>query len=966
MMMSTEHLEERLTDKLDYGHGLLQVESCFERLKQMPADYLPASLYAIDVHVAEMNGSVCSSFATGRRGIYIRERHQLGGIGNGDGEAAQFSDFIVRVEPRFAERADHNEKVNFEKHLNLLSVEKHLNPQAAPNSFLQHPTLFELFNKSREFQVRVDTSKLPAGSLHFTEIMAVDPSAPHLGPLFRVPVTVIVPVVLTAKDNFQVERQFRAQPGVPNRFFVHVPEEASYAHFSVKSLCKDKVTKYTLHAIQLLPDKRTAQTEHHKIIIVEPEGEDHDFFHVYGGHTLELCLAKIWSSPGEADVRLQVTFHGARPTMTQLTLLSTEQSHMVKIRNALRFEEVCPSITLRHLCRPLRPTDSKIMPLGPKDVFPDGQQLFALQLGYNFNVSKAADFNFSAPGITDYLYDSTFDGFGMQLFTSTKQYVGAANCFSDRYTLKLEKANDYRLQVMLSHTSVAFLERFRDLCVVARQRMAQPISGNAYSTVAASMHDGRKLGTVGLRAGQTCKAYFSAIPEDRLPKGVGVAPGDYLMGTFCLGKTDQEKMRKKVQYSVRYCICDISKQKTKPGTLSTVVIEKKKKGNGKQFGQEEFDEQLRDQEVLLLSKVSDGAFGDALFQQLEAKYPDHLPLLLAQLKRLNAGAKPDEPLTRERYQKLLDTADKVLAAANPPEVQSFFGARIENCEADLLKKKDMEKRKAAIVEALLLRANAICDAHLRVSSQEVPKIFRRGLHCCEPETKKTAPPNGEEKENKEDSPDAKVPEKDDEADAEPKVEESEEDSNIGQQPPAGGDDQSEQQQQQQLAKDPSDSDLEMVGEKLSQEEFQHRLEELNDSDLQAKQQPTEGGEGGGQLSEAEEQEKQKKAQAAADGWIVTLEEMDEACTLLLKCLSEDDLKALPIVAKRAVAHGHYGTALRALKKLADEKCYDGSLTALSLHTAMVELADQLGWPHVSARLRNALLVKHRPAYRPMW
>jgi hypothetical protein len=95
----------RLTDKLDYGHGLLQVESCFERLKQMPADYLPASLYAIDVHVAEMNGSVCSSFATGRRGIYIRERHQLGGIGNGDGEAAQFSDFIVRVEPRFAERA---------------------------------------------------------------------------------------------------------------------------------------------------------------------------------------------------------------------------------------------------------------------------------------------------------------------------------------------------------------------------------------------------------------------------------------------------------------------------------------------------------------------------------------------------------------------------------------------------------------------------------------------------------------------------------------------------------------------------------------------------------------------------------------------------------------------------------------------------------------------------------------------
>jgi hypothetical protein len=55
----------------------------------------------------------------------------------------------------------------------------------------------------------------------------------------------------------------------------------------------------------------------------------------------------------------------------------------------------------------------------------------------------------------------------------------------------------------------------------------------------------------------------------------------------------------------------------------------------------------------------------------------------------------------------------------------------------------------------------------------------------------------------------------------------------------------------------------MVGEKLSQEEFQHRLEELNDSDLQAKQQPTEGSEGEGQLSEAKEEEKRQKAQASS-------------------------------------------------------------------------------------------------------
>lgn len=36
----------------------------------------------------------------------------------------------------------------------------------------------------------------------------------------------------------------------------------------------------------------------------------------------------------------------------------------------------------------------------------------------------------------------------------------------------------------------------------------------------------------------------------------------------------------------------------------------------------------------------------------------------------------------------------------------------------------MNKRKSAIIDALYARANTICDAHLRVSTQEVPKMFR--------------------------------------------------------------------------------------------------------------------------------------------------------------------------------------------------------------------------------------------------
>lgn len=41
----------------------------------------------------------------------------------------------------------------------------------------------------------------------------------------------------------------------------------------------------------------------------------------------------------------------------------------------------------------------------------------------------------------------------------------------------------------------------------------------------------------------------------------------------------------------------------------------------------------------------------------------------------------------------------------------------------------MEKRKAAIIEAHIARCNAMCDAHLHTTKQEVPKIFRNGMFC---------------------------------------------------------------------------------------------------------------------------------------------------------------------------------------------------------------------------------------------
>lgn len=51
-----------------------------------------------------------------------------------------------------------------------------------------------------------------------------------------------------------------------------------------------------------------------------------------------------------------------------------------------------------------------------------------------------------------------------------------------------------------------------------------------------------------------------------------------------------------------------------------------------------FEENLRDQEVQLFAKITDLVFADQIFKDLAEKYPTHLPVFLAQLKRLHANS----------------------------------------------------------------------------------------------------------------------------------------------------------------------------------------------------------------------------------------------------------------------------------------------------------------------------------------
>ena len=70
---------------------------------------------------------------------------------------------------------------------------------------------FSLFSS---VSIRVDPRGLPEG-VHYTEVLGFDLDRPKRGPLFRVPVTVIKPAVLSEESKYcHEEKGLNFKPGI--------------------------------------------------------------------------------------------------------------------------------------------------------------------------------------------------------------------------------------------------------------------------------------------------------------------------------------------------------------------------------------------------------------------------------------------------------------------------------------------------------------------------------------------------------------------------------------------------------------------------------------------------------------------------------------------------------------------------------------------------------------------------------
>ncbi|XP_072034385.1 tripeptidyl-peptidase 2-like isoform X2 [Amphiura filiformis] len=663
------------------GYGLIQVDKAFDHIMQ----HADCPARNLRFHV------MCN----GSRGIYLRETNNVN----------KPSEHTVTVDPIYAEDIAPQEKIAFNLHACLTTE--------AP--WVEVPSYLDMMNTMRSFSLRVDPRGLPEG-VHYTEVCAYDVQRPQKGPLFRVPITVVKPRVLNPDTQYSVEwNESEFKPGQTKRTFMTVPPGATWAEVSMASLDKDQASKFVIHAVQVQHQSAYRNNEFYKFLSLQELGHVQHSFSVVGGLTLEFVVAKWWASLGKTKIRYTIAFHGLAPNQRTIQMHAANGIYRINVRSNLRVEDLCPSVTIKNCVQPLRPNDCKLRPLGSRDVLPNGRQIYEIVLTYNFHQSKTSEITPNCPLLSNLLYESEYESQIWLLFDGNKQYMGAGDAYPSQYTMKLDKG-DYTLRLQVRHEKKELLEKLKDMVMLIDQKLSSSLTVDTYPTVAGALIGKSKFTTMSLQPGTSGSVFIPPIPDDKLPKGASL--GQMLTGIATYGKGELAKGVSIKRGNEAGCeamgrhnqgcgpdsypfIYVLTQTPHKPHTPKAEKPKEKTK-------EDEFQEALRDLKINWISKLE----GDSLFEEVNEKYPDHLPLHVAQMNTKESNKDRSKILPE-----IIQLADKVLSLIDQSAVASHIATKHDTRPDALAIKADMDKQKIYLINTMCVKGSALADRILSLRAE---------------------------------------------------------------------------------------------------------------------------------------------------------------------------------------------------------------------------------------------------------
>ena len=659
---AVENTSTVLSDMCPFGqgNGLLNIEKVLEHLQD-------------NCHNMENQVRFAVSCGNGPdKGIHLR------------GTSAEKSQEIpVKIEPIFLDNDNRPaaDKQSFNLRFGL----------SCSADWVSYPRHLDLMFTSRHFLVSVDPTGLPAGA-HTAYITAHNPDNPKAGKLWEVPITVIRPetTVLSPHPGFQTSKVF--QPGVIARHFLKVPRGATWATFRARNLSPDTAGKFILHTVQLLPSLQVKTMEYYKMFSLAESGVCEFALPVKSspGQVIEFCLAKWWANIGSVNCQSTVEFHGVKPSSSNLVMHGGEGIYRLDLESEVRAEEVAPEIKLKNVVQVVRPGDSKVVSLSDvRDILPAGRQMFELQLSYNFTIAKTSENTLNLSMLSEVLYESQLESQLLMLYDSNKRLITCADAYPSKWSSKLEKG-DYTLKANVRHEKKDLLEKFTETPLLVSSKLSSPVSLDTYSSHSACQTGGKKMSSATIQPGHSLPIYVSPAATDKYGKGASL--GQYLQGTATFVKDEAGK--KADVYQFKYILPEAVKKKDKSGKEK----EKKKEDvNG-------YEEGLRDCKISWLAKLNyESKEGQALYSELEAGGVNLSGVNLARLQNMMSGD------GEKNWKDVLQQAEKVISCIDQPQLLSWLGMKSDMRDNATDVKKEMEKTKQQLVEALAARGEAMIE-----------------------------------------------------------------------------------------------------------------------------------------------------------------------------------------------------------------------------------------------------------------
>ncbi|ESQ55302.1 hypothetical protein EUTSA_v10024222mg [Eutrema salsugineum] len=657
-------------DKLTTGQGLMQVDKAYEYLKQFKD--CPCVFYQIKVN---LSGKTTPT----SRGIYLREATAC----------RQSTEWTVQVDPKFHEGASNlKELVPFEECLELHSTDE---------GVVRVPDYLLLTHNGRSFNVVVDPTNLGDG-VHYFEVYGIDCKAPQRGPLFRIPVTIIIPTTVANRPPVISFQQMSFISGHIERRYIEVPLGATWAEATIRTSGFDTTRRFYIDTLQLCPLRRPIKWEN-AATFASPSAKSFAF-PVVSGQTMELALAQFWSSGlGSREptiVDFEIAFHGIGVNKEELILDGSEAPIKVEAEALLASEKLVPIAVLNKIRVPYQPVDAQLKTLSTgRDTLLSGKQILALTLTW---VMLLLSWCRCLP-----LFIKKF----MRVHAMGDVYPASS---------KLPKG-EYKLQLYLRHENVQLLEKLKQLIVFIERNMGE-VRLNLHSEPDGPVTGNGAFKSSVLMPGVKEAFYLCPPTKDKIPKNT--PQGSMMVGEISYGKLsfdDKEGKNPKdnpVSYPISYVVPPNKPEEDKK-TVSAP--------NSSKSVSERLEQEVRDTKIKFLGNLKQETEEERsewrkLCACLKSEYPNHTPLFAKILEGLLSGPEAGDKISY--HKEIIDAANEVVCSVDVDELARFLlqKSEPEDEEAENLKKK-MEMTRDQLAEALYQKGLAIARLEdLKVEKEE--------------------------------------------------------------------------------------------------------------------------------------------------------------------------------------------------------------------------------------------------------